>query len=225
MNTKFSIVVLFFSVLMLWSCDSKTSSNQTEGNSSNPDDELVEIEEEYEDDCEECNGTGYVYYSCSSCGGTGQKYHYSTETRRKECYNCYGAGYIRCQKCGAKGYIECEYCGGNGSSQCSVCHGYGIIVYDRNDPDTWVRCNSCKGTGYADCLMCGGKGRMECSPTETCPVCWVSGYYGQENVSNSGYVTCGECNGSGRYRSWCDVCNGSGRVIKTRVIQKKKSEL
>lgn len=225
MKTKISIVLLLLSTLLLWSCETRTNSYNSSDNSATPEDEIVNVEEEYEDDCDDCNGTGYAYYSCNSCGGTGQKYHYSSETHPKKCYNCYGAGYIRCQKCGAKGYIECEYCEGHGSSQCTVCHGYGRIIFDVNDPDTWIRCNNCKGTGYADCLMCGGKGRMKCSPTETCPVCWGSGYHGQENVSNSGYVTCSECHGSGRYRSWCDECNGSGKVIKTRIVKKKKSEL
>lgn len=100
-----------------------------------------------------------------------------------------------------------------------------MIVFDPSNPDTWVRCNNCKGTGYADCLLCGGKGRMACDPTEPCPVCWGGGYDGQENVSNSGYVTCSECNGSGGYPSLCNRCDGTGKIIKTRIVKKKKSEL
>lgn len=225
MNTKFSILVLLLSVFLLCSCDSRIFSNQTGGNSSTSEDELVEVEEQYEDDCDECDGTGFFYYSCSSCGGTGKKYHYSSETHPKECYNCSGTGKVRCRKCGGKGYVVCEYCSGHGSSQCTVCHGYGIIAYDMNNPDTWVKCNACRGTGYAKCLLCDGEGRHECSWYESCPVCWGSGYYGQENVSKSGYLTCENCNGSGRHRSRCDECNGSGRVIKTRIVKKKESEL
>lgn len=224
MKNIFYIIVLSFLVIFA-SCDNYTSSKKTTPTDSSSEDELVEIKEEYEDDCDECNGTGYVYYSCSSCGGLGETYHYSSETRPKECYNCYGTGKVRCSKCGGNGYIICEYCGGRGSSQCSVCHGYGMIIFNPTDPDTWIKCNACKGTGYAQCLICDGKGRYDCNWYEYCPVCYGSGFYGKENVSNSGYVTCSSCNGSGRYRSWCNECDGRGRVIKTRIVQKWKSEL
>lgn len=227
MNTKCSIIALLLSALLLWSCDSQTNSNSTGGNTAYPEDELVEIEEEYEDVCDDCNGSGYVYYSCGSCGGTGQKYHYSSETRPKECYNCMGTGVVRCETCGGYGYTRCQYCNGHGSYQCTVCHGYGIIIIDPSRPHLSPSCNNCNGTGYEKCTICRGEGKLKCCDNglTRCPVCWGSGRYGQENVSHSGYLTCEECNGSGRHRSWCGECNGTGKVIKTRIVQKKKSEL
>lgn len=223
MNRNISIVTLLFASLFLWSCDLLTTHTERDVNTT--EDEIVEVEEEYEADCDECNGTGFAYYSCMSCGGKGDKYHYSSETHPQECYNCFGTGQIRCQRCGANGYIQCEYCAGRGHYRCTVCDGYGCIVFDITDPDTWIRCNNCEGTGYADCLICEGNGRIKCSPTQTCSVCWGSGCYGQENISNSGYLTCSECNGTGKYRSFCKECNGSGTVTKTRIVKKKKSEL
>lgn len=196
-------------------------------NSNELEEELVEVEEEYEDDCDNCNGSGWMISTCSSCGGTGVTYRHTTKTRAKECYKCMGTGWVRCERCGGYGYIRCQYCNGNGSFQCTVCHGYGIIVIDASRPHLSPQCNNCDGTGYEKCAICSGQGRIKCcnNGLTQCPVCWGSGTYGMETYSESEIIRCSNCNGSGYVSNWCYNCNGTGKVKKTRIVQKKRSEL
>lgn len=227
MNTNIFRVVLLFLPLLCWSCESQKRSNDNGGDILTPEDELVEVEEKYEDECDYCDGSGLASLTCSACGGTGVKYHASSETRPKECYNCYGTGVRRCETCGGEGYTRCQYCNGHGSYQCTVCNGYGIIVIDPSRPHLSPSCNNCNGTGYEKCSICRGNGKLKCcgNGVAKCPVCWGSGYYGQENVSNSGIEKCNECDGIGKRCALCDECDGSGIIIKTRVVQKKKSSI
>ena len=215
---------VFLCAFLLISCDNKT---RTQIQNSNDEDEIVEVEEEIEEECQRCNGIGHFSSSCSSCYGYGNITHYSTGTRPKACPTCNGRGMILCKKCGAQGYIRCQYCNGRGSFQCTVCHGYGIIVIDPTRPHLSPKCNNCKGTGYEDCLTCNGYGRIKCCDDGLthCPTCWGSGQYGQENYSESYKEECSSCNGSGRLNYECNECDGTGKVIVRRIVKKKKSEL
>lgn len=220
-------LLLFFIIsIMLSSCDS-ISSKRNNYNSSIPEDEWVEIEEEYEECCDYCIGDGEIIRSCSNCSGSGEKIIYHSGTRPKTCSNCIGTGRVRCETCGGYGYVRCEYCNGQGSFQCTVCHGYGIIILDYSSPHLSPKCNHCDGTGYEDCLACDGKGKIHCcnNGLANCPVCWGSGTYGQESYSEIETHECPTCNGSGRVSYYCSECDGTGIVIKTRVVRKKRSEL
>ena len=227
MYAKIYIVMILLSASLLWSCDSQTASNHTEENPVVPEDELVEVEEEYEDDCDYCNGIGRTMTTCSSCGGTGDIYHYTSGTRPKSCNHCMGTGIVRCEKCGGYGYARCDFCNGNGSFRCTVCNGYGIIILDPSRPHLSPQCNNCDGTGYEKCTICSGEGRIRCcnNGLAQCTVCWGSGAYGSENYSDSYTETCSNCSGSGRLSNFCYECNGTSTVIKTRIFQKKKPEL
>lgn len=227
MKIRIYIVILLLSVVLLWSCEPRTNSYNSGGNSVAAEDEIVEVEEEYEDDCDYCDGIGRNITTCSSCGGTGATYHLTSGTRPKSCNHCMGTGVVRCETCGGYGYTRCDYCNGNGSFRCTVCKGYGIIIIDPSRPHLSPQCNNCSGTGYEKCTICRGEGRIKCcnNGLAKCPVCWGSGTYGSENYSNYHTENCSNCSGSGSISNWCYECNGMGRVIKTRIVQKKKSEL
>lgn len=105
MRTFYILFISIFLSALITSCKDRATSNAREDTSEV--DELIDVEEKFEADCDECNGSGYVYYSCGTCGGTGQRFHYSSETRPKECYNCMGTGRVRCETCGGYGYTRC----------------------------------------------------------------------------------------------------------------------
>lgn len=219
-------IVVFLTVCFI-SCNQTSSNFQNRETPIQEEDEWVEVEEEVEDDCSECNGFGFRNVSCSECGGWGHKTHYVSGTRPKDCSTCYGTGKVRCDKCGGYGYTRCQYCEGHGSFQCTVCHGYGIIVIDPSRPQLSPQCNNCNGTGYEKCTICRGAGRQQCCDNglTTCPTCWGRGRYGQENYSDTHEEECSYCNGSGQKREYCYNCNGNGKIIVEQTIKKKKSEL
>ena len=64
---------------------------------------IYDDEEWVEDECEQCNGTGYEEEYCYNCGGSGE-----VEDEDED--------YVTCSDCGGSGEIEdeCGYCGGSG---------------------------------------------------------------------------------------------------------------
>lgn len=100
--------------------------------------DLTEITSEanHLEDCENCNGRGYM-----------------------GCEECYGSGNVECRDCNARGMIECNCCDGEGRDElgddCDCCDGSGEYECDR-----------CDGTGNEECSWCGGEGRFECSDCE-----------------------------------------------------------
>ena len=86
-------------IIFIISCESRTTSNVVNGTSLDFEDELVEVEEQYEDDCDDCYGTGRIISNCTSCEGSGETYHYIVGTRPKQCYNCIGTGVVKCEIC------------------------------------------------------------------------------------------------------------------------------
>lgn len=228
-SKNFHKLLVFIAVLgiVFTSCEVSSQYNSSNSDSSSSDDELIDVEEEVEIECPECSGRGSVTFTCSNCGGSGEKYHHVSGTRPKACGTCYGTGKVRCEKCGGYGYTSCQYCNGQGSFRCTVCKGYGRIIIDPSRPHLAPQCNNCDGTGYERCRLCEGHGRMTCcnNGMATCPTCWGSGAYGQENYSDSYIEECPSCEGEGRYESFCRYCNGTGEITVKQIVQKKKSEL
>lgn len=211
---NYILFVIFIFIII--SCGSKQNSSQSD------EDELVEVEEEIEVVCPDCDGEEYLWHSCSSCGGSGKNTIYTSGTKPKECATCYGTGKQRCTECNGYGYIDYPYCD-SGYESCTVCNGSGI---KRIGLDA-ITCPGCKGNGFTRCYVCDN-GRMDCSCKDgiaNCEDCWGSGRRGQEYYSGTEVEECEICNGSGGSRSICETCEGTGTVIETQIVTKRKSEL
>lgn len=223
----YQLSIILFLIVFLGACNQTSSNHQNVEIPIQVEDEWVDVKEEVEEDCSVCYGLGFRNVSCQECGGWGHKTHNVSGSRPKDCSVCYGTGKVRCEKCGGYGYTRCQYCDGHGSHQCTVCHGYGIIIIDPSRPHLSPQCNNCGGSGYGKCTICRGSGRLQCCEDGlmTCPTCWGSGRYGQENYSYTQEEECSFCNGSGQRREYCFDCNGTGKVMVEQVVKKKKSEL
>lgn len=200
---------LFILLLLVSSCK--------KNNTSIPLVDSVEVEEQYEEDCDKCNGKGFVFVDCDYCGGSGELLFTTSGTKPKKCYKCQGTGLVKCEKC--DGTSRCSKCNGTGTSTCSSCHGSGSYYLNGIG---WINCPNCKGTGYETCTLCNGEGRSYCCENgfATCSVCYGEGYYGSEEYSDNSTNNCSDCNGFGKVRIDCDECNGTGKVTKTRVVRK-----
>tara|TARA_R110002126_G_scaffold174187_1_gene322763 strand:- start:5230 stop:6153 length:924 start_codon:yes stop_codon:yes gene_type:complete len=96
-------------------------------------DGIDEDSETQSDDCENCDGYGYVSSECSACQGT---------------------GVFDCDECESSGYVGCETCDGEESEEeddeCETCDDVGENA-----------CNHCDGTGEEMCGACSGNGEIE----------------------------------------------------------------
>lgn len=124
----------------------------------------------------------------------------------------YAVWHRNCSLCGGDGYYgtysrPCTTCEGTGHGKCYNCGGDGI--------SGMTTCSYCNGTGTRNisCTGCGGDG----SVNTKCSTCKGSG-----SVTETKYVRCGFCSGSGQYWSsvqygWavCQNCSGTGELPKT----------
>lgn len=107
-------------------------------------------QEEYQETCSYCNGTGRV--NCPSCKGNGYI--------KKRCTACNETGkvWMQCQSCFGEGtnvFLNrmCPKCNGSGYAYetCYACHGSGVGEIQCPECDFFehtVPCNKCSGTGY-----------------------------------------------------------------------------
>lgn len=171
--------------------------------------------------CEDCNGTGYVYYKCSYCDGSGTYQTYKAHTTKKSCSSCYGTGKMTCTRCNGRGYTTCNGCSGHGYRDCNVCKGIGR-VYIMGE---YISCPTCNGRLRLECSWCDGSGRLNCSCDNGktyCSSCYGSGKSNElQTHSESKWVTCEECNGAGAKRGICPTCDGEGETIVTKTIEKR----
>ena len=106
---------------------------------------LMHDGENYDEECDNCNGNGS--YSCNSCGGDG------TIT----CPDCDGEGNVECNECDGDGEIETS----DGMESCQDCNGNGRVTCDRCDGNEYVDCIECDGSGENTCWDCDGRGSVE----------------------------------------------------------------
>ncbi len=101
----------------------------------------VDLENMHIDDCETCNGSGYL-----------------------RCDTCDSNGHVDCDECGANGKIECEECDGFGEiddETCDNCNGKGELNCNNCNGDGTVQCDECSGNGDVTCDECGGSGEQD----------------------------------------------------------------
>lgn len=67
---------LFILLLLVSSCK--------KNNTSIPLVDSVEVEEQYEDDCDKCNGKGFMFVNCDYCGGSGELLFTTSGTKPKK---------------------------------------------------------------------------------------------------------------------------------------------
>ena len=105
---------------------------------------LQKTDDNYEEECDECNGGGSV-----------------------TCDNCDGDGRTECSECDGKGKVDCPDCDGSGEDDegnpCPECQGGGKVECDYCDGDGEVSCNDCDGDGSETCRECKGNGEIETS--------------------------------------------------------------
>ncbi len=127
---------LLFGLLALFSC---SNSGSYSGYSN-------ETEQEALEECDNCNGNGYISEACPKCDGIGLSLIKHTEEgyscptchgqSRKMCSNCNGNGYRPCYNC-SNGTVRCSYCSGSGrkttfvideyiTTDCPMCNGRGL---------------------------------------------------------------------------------------------------
>lgn len=117
-------------------------------------DGLGQIDDEYEEACDQCLGKGYlvqinevqIYKEECSCQ---KETDYPQETI--ECGRCQGVGVDPV-------FGLCTYCMG-GDENCDICEGNGQLKVDGDIEEYMeIPCRRCKGLGgKALCLKCGGK--------------------------------------------------------------------
>ena len=183
-NTKSIIIFLFLVPLLSCNNNPSGSDNKFDDCETCEGDGYIEIE------CDECDGRGVIYVDCNECNGTG----------RKECIRCYGKGRETCIYCSGNGRTRCTWCYGEGREECSSCGGLG--------KDSWndSYCSSCNGRGSKQCYQCYGIGYQDCNS------CNGRGYKDCSMCYGQGYEDCNECNGLGNLKVECERCNGYGKL-------------
>jgi molecular chaperone DnaJ len=73
-------------------------------------------------------------------------------------------------------------------------------------------------TRYEECSTCHGTGGSD-SGTVTCPQCNGSGTVSQMAGNMKFNLTCPRCSGKGRLRNSCPTCHGDGRIAHTESVE------
>ena len=180
----------------------------------------IEIEEEYLEECEYCEGEGYINKRCYDCEGTGRLRGF--QLNYYACNHCIGTGKLPCEACDKYGYHYCSRCEGMGKHKCDVCGGGGLILFYGEI----TTCYMCNGEGYPTCGECAGTGKITCSECwgtrfVTCSYCNGRGHNGATYFEEVDNGECPTCEGYGRIRIECEECEGEGEIKKTRIIQQK----
>lgn len=131
------------------------------------------------------------------------------------CLTCQGEGRVLCQTCKGAGQVT-----GYPQVTCTECMGFGFVNYSAG------LCTYCNGTGIYDgkaCPICYGKTYSAQIPALSagtyssfvsadeaiynCPIC---DSVGTVQGSESGYIECTICDGTGREK--CSACSGEGYI-------------